>query len=69
MKTLFLSILLHVRSRRKETSSEIHTHGIYWGVKLFLQPIKLLEISITMSWNYITNSIENFTADDKMKLL
>ena len=41
------------RSRWKENSSEIPAHGIYRSLNLFLQPIKLREISIMMkSWNY-----------------
>ena len=37
-----------------ENSSEIPAHGINRSVKLFLQPIKLHEISIMLrSWNYI----------------
>ena len=45
--------IVHFRIRWKENSSEIHAHGIYRSVKLFLQPIKLREISIMMrSWNY-----------------
>ena len=30
----------HLRSRRKENSSEIPAHGIYLSGKLFPQPIK-----------------------------
>ena len=43
-----------------ENSSEIPAHGIYLSVKLFLQPIKLLEISIMMrSWNYCLLEVLN----------
>ena len=43
----------HFRNWRKEASSEIPVLGIYRSVKLFLQPIKLHEISIMMrTWNY-----------------
>ena len=46
-------ILLHM-SRRKDNSSETPAHGLYRSVKLFLQPIKLREISIMMKrWNYM----------------
>ena len=34
---------MNLKSRRKENSSEILSHGIYQSVSLFLQPIKLLE--------------------------
>ena len=48
-----LYIIVHFRNRRKENSSKIPAHGIYRSVKLFLQPIKLHEISILMrNWNY-----------------
>ena len=44
-------------SGRKENSSEIHAHGIYRSVKLFLQSTKLLEISIMTRSSYsLTNN-------------
>ena len=50
---IFVNIIEHFRSWRKENSPEIPAHGIYKSVKLFLQPVKLLEISIMLrSWNY-----------------
>ena len=50
---IFDDIIVYFRIRWKENSSEIHTHGIYRSVKLFLQPIKLRKISVMMrSWNY-----------------
>ena len=53
---IFVVITAHVRSQRKEYSSEIHAHGIYQCVKFFLQPFRLLEISIMMrSSNYLAN--------------
>ena len=52
-KSYFVDIIAHFRSWQKENSSEIPARGIYRSVKLFLQPIKLREISIMMrSWNY-----------------
>ena len=49
---IFVDIIAYFRSRRKENSCEIPAHGIYRSVKLFLQPIKLRELSIMMkSWN------------------
>ena len=53
-KWYFVNIIGHSRSWRKENSFGIPVHGIYRSVKLFLQPIKWLEISITLrSWNYM----------------
>ena len=53
-KWYFVHIIGHFRNWRKENSSGIPVYGIYWSVKLFLQPIKWLEISITLrSWNYM----------------
>ena len=52
-KTYCVDIIAHFRSQQKENSSEIPAHGSYRSVKLFLQPIKLFEISIMIrSWNY-----------------
>ena len=51
---IFIDIIVHFRSRRKENDSEIPAHGIYRNVKRFLQPFKLREISIMIrSWNYL----------------
>ena len=36
----------YFKSRRNENSSEILAHGIYRSIKLFLQPIQLLETCI-----------------------
>ena len=47
---IFDDIIIHL----KKNSPKIHPQGIYRSVNLFLQPIKLREISIKMrSWNYI----------------
>ena len=55
---IFVDIIVHYRSWRKENSSEIPAHRIYQSVKLFLQPIKLREISIMMrSWNYTMGQV------------
>ena len=54
-KSYFCRYIVHFRGRRKENSSGIPAHGIYPSVKLFLQPIKFLKMSIVMrSWNYWT---------------
>ena len=53
-KSYFGDFIAHFRSWRKEHSSKIPAHGIYRSVKLFLQPIKLHEVSIMMrSSNYL----------------
>ena len=46
-----VDFIVYFRSRRKENSSEIAAHGIYRSIKLFLQPIKLLdeELELYMS--------------------
>ena len=58
MKIMFLSTLsyIHFRSQRKENGSGIPAYGIYGSVKRFLQPVKVLEISIMeRSWNYFVS--------------
>ena len=53
LKSYFVDSIAHLSGQRKDNSSEIHAHGIYRSVKRFLQPAKLLEISIIMrSWKY-----------------
>ena len=48
-----MGIIVPFRDRQKENSSEIPALGIYRSVKLFLQPIKWLEMSTIMrSCNY-----------------
>ena len=34
---IFVDIIAHFKSWRKENSFKTHAHGIYWSVKLFLQ--------------------------------
>ena len=48
---IFVDIIVHLRSLRKENISGIPAHGIYRGVKLFLQPVKLRKISILRKIN------------------
>ena len=60
----FVDNIVHFRSRWKENRSKIPVLGIYWNVKLFLQPIKLREISIIIrSSNYKINgsTVNSFT--------
>ena len=53
-----LHVIVHFRNRRKEISSEIPAHEIYRNVNLFLQPVKLLEISLMMrNWNYLKPNV------------
>ena len=60
---IFVDIIAYFRSWRKENSSRIPAHGIYWSGKLFLQPIELREISMTNSWNYfMTKSLRKICA-------
>ena len=67
---IFVDIIAYFRSWRKENSSRISAHGIYWSGKLFLQPIELHEISImTNSWNYfMTKSLRKICARPGFKL-
>ena len=63
-KSYFCRHLLYILGASgKANSSEIPVHGIHRSVKLFLQPVKLREISIMMSsWNYkVINSSVSYT--------
>ena len=59
IKIVFLLTLLYILGDcGKENTSENPAYGIYRSVKLFLQPVKLLEISIMMrSYNYFKLTI------------